>query len=30
MSYSTLLRYEAYKVERDLIGDKEYRPFVGR
>ncbi|BBD73355.1 CRISPR-associated endonuclease Cas1 [Sulfodiicoccus acidiphilus] len=30
ISYSTLLRYEAYKVERHVIGDGEYRPHVGR
>lgn len=30
LSYSTLLRYEAYKVEKHVIGDERYRPYVGR
>lgn len=30
VSYRRLLRIELYKVERHLIGDKTYEPFVGR
>ncbi|BCU68004.1 CRISPR-associated endonuclease Cas1 [Sulfolobales archaeon HS-7] len=30
LSYSTLLRYEAYKVERDVIGDAVYVPYTAR
>ncbi|BCU70085.1 type I-B CRISPR-associated endonuclease Cas1b [Stygiolobus caldivivus] len=28
--YSTLLRMEAYKVEKYVLGDEDYKPFVGR
>jgi CRISPR-associated protein Cas1 len=30
ISYRSLIRRELYKLEKDLIGDKEYRPFVAR
>lgn len=30
ISYRSLIRRELYKLEKDLIGDKEYKPFVAR
>jgi CRISPR-associated protein Cas1 len=30
VSYQTLLRLELYKLEKHLIGEEEYRPFVSR
>lgn len=28
VSYRTLIRMELYKIEKHLIGDEEYEPFV--
>lgn len=30
ISYRSLIRRELYKLEKDLIGDKEYKPFIAR
>jgi len=30
ISYRSLIRRELYKIEKDLMGDKEYKPFVAR
>jgi CRISPR-associated protein Cas1 len=30
ISYRSLIRRELYKLEKELIGDKEYKPFVAR
>lgn len=30
ISYRSLIRRELYKLEKDLMGDKEYKPFVAR
>ncbi len=28
VSYRTLIRMELYKIEKHLLGDEEYEPFV--
>lgn len=30
ISYRSLIRRELYKLEKDLMGDREYKPFVAR
>ena len=30
VSYRTILRLELYKIEKHLLGDKEYKPFIAR
>jgi len=30
VSYRNLLRMEAYKLEKHILGEKEYSPFVSR
>ena len=30
VSYQTLMRLELYKVEKHLIGEQQYEPFVSR
>ncbi len=30
ISYRSIIRRELYKIEKDLIGDREYKPFIAR